>query len=400
MIDWVNKIKKDFPIFDSSDLTYLDNAATTQKPKSVINAINAFYKETNANVHRAIYSIGNEATKRYEDSREKVRSFINAPSSKEVIFTSGATESLNLLANSLVSNLKPGDEILLSEMEHHSNIVPWQIIAKKFNLIIKYLPIDEIGELNLNNSEDFFTKKTKIVSIAHVSNVLGTINPIKKLAKMAHNIGAVFIADGAQGAPHTKVDVKEFDCDFYVFSGHKMLGPTGIGILWGKTKLLEKMDPFMGGGEMIEDVSFEESTWNNIPYKFEAGTPNIAQAIGLGAAIDYLNTIGMKNIQNHEKELTKYAVEQVSQIKNIMIHGTSNDKSGVISFNIKDVHPQDLTQFLDQDNIAIRVGQHCAQPLLSVLNETSTARISFYIYNSYEDIDKFCNSINKILKYF
>jgi cysteine desulfurase/selenocysteine lyase len=230
--------------------------------------------------------------------------------------------------------------------------------------------------------------------------VLGTINPIKKLAKMAHNIGAVFIADGAQGAPHIKVDVKEFDCDFYVFSGHKMLGPTGIGILWGKTKLLEKMDPFMGGGEMIEDVSFEESTWNNIPYKFEAGTPNIAQAIGLGAAIDYLNTIGMENIQNHEKELTKYAVEQVSQIKNIMIHGTSNDKSGVISFNIKDVHPQDLTQFLDQDNIAIRVGQHCAQPLLSVLNETSTARISFYIYNSYEDIDKFCNSINKILKYF
>lgn len=400
MIDWAKKIKNDFPIFDSSDLIYLDNAATTQKPKSVINSINAFYKETNANVHRAIYSIGNEATKRYEDSREKVSSFINAPSSKEVIFTSGATESLNLLANSLVSSLKPGDEILLSEMEHHSNIVPWQIIAKKFNLIIKYLPIDEIGELNFNNSEYFFTKKTKIVSIAHVSNVLGTINPIKKLAAMAHNIGAIFIADGAQGAPHTKVDVKEFDCDFYVFSGHKMLGPTGVGILWGKTKLLEKMDPFMGGGEMIEDVSFEESTWNNIPYKFEAGTPNIAQAIGLGAAIDYLNSIGMENIQNHEKELTKYAMEQVSQIKNIMIHGTSNDKSGVISFNIKDVHPQDLTQFLDQDNIAIRVGQHCAQPLLSVLNETSTARISFYIYNTHEDIDKFCDSINKILRYF
>jgi len=400
MDDWANKIKNDFPIFDSSDLIYLDNAATTQKPESVINAINAFYKETNANVHRAIYSIGNEATKRFEDAREKVSSFINAPSSKEVIFTSGATESLNLLASSLVSNLKPGDEILLSEMEHHSNIVPWQIMAKKFNLIIRYLPIDEIGELDLNNSEDFFTKKTKIVSIAHVSNVLGTINPIKKLAGMAHSIGAIFIADGAQGAPHTKVDVKEFDCDFYVFSGHKMLGPTGVGILWGKTKLLEEMDPFMGGGEMIEDVSFEESTWNNIPYKFEAGTPNIAQAIGLGAAIDYLNTIGIENIQSHEKKLTRYALEQVSQIKNIMIHGTSNNKSGVISFNIKDIHPQDLTQFLDQDNIAIRVGQHCAQPLLSVLKETSTARISFYIYNTHEDIDKFCHSINKTLSYF
>jgi len=400
MDDWANKIKNDFPIFDSSDLIYLDNAATTQKPESVINAINAFYKETNANVHRAIYSIGNEATKRFEDARKKVSSFINAPSSKEVIFTSGATESLNLLASSLVSNLKPGDEILLSEMEHHSNIVPWQIVAKKFNLIIRYLPIDEIGELDLNNSEDFFTKKTKIVSITHVSNVLGTINPIKKLAGMAHSIGAIFIADGAQGAPHTKVDVKEFDCDFYVFSGHKMLGPTGVGILWGKTKLLEEMDPFMGGGEMIEDVSFEESTWNNIPYKFEAGTPNIAQAIGLGAAIDYLNTIGIENIQSHEKKLTRYALEQVSQIKNIMIHGTSNNKSGVISFNIKDIHPQDLTQFLDQDNIAIRVGQHCAQPLLSVLKETSTARISFYIYNTHEDIDKFCHSINKTLSYF
>jgi cysteine desulfurase/selenocysteine lyase len=400
MDDWANKIKNDFPIFDSSDLIYLDNAATTQKPESVINAINAFYKETNANVHRAIYSIGNEATKRFEEARKKVSSFINAPSSKEVIFTSGATESLNLLASSLVSNLKPGDEILLSEMEHHSNIVPWQIVAKKFNLIIRYLPIDEIGELDLNNSEDFFTKKTKIVSIAHVSNVLGTINPIKKLAGMAHSIGAIFIADGAQGAPHTKVDVKEFDCDFYVFSGHKMLGPTGVGILWGKTKLLEEMDPFMGGGEMIEDVSFEESTWNNIPYKFEAGTPNIAQAIGLGAAIDYLNTIGIENIQSHEKKLTRYALEQVSQIKNIMIHGTSNNKSGVISFNIKDIHPQDLTQFLDQDNIAIRVGQHCAQPLLSVLKETSTARISFYIYNTHEDIDKFCHSINKTLSYF
>mgnify|MGYP006109947365 CR=1 FL=1 len=393
-------IKADFPIFNSSDLIYLDNASTTQKPSKVLEEIDSFYKETNANVHRAIYSIGNEATRRFESAREKVAKFINAPSSKEIVFTSGATESINLLARSLVSNLEPGDEILLSAMEHHSNIVPWQMMAEKFKVKIKYLPIDKIGELDLNNSEQYFTSRTKIVSITHISNVLGTINPIEDLAKMAHKVGALFISDGAQGVPHMQVDVAKLGCDFYAFSGHKMLGPTGIGVLWGKTKLLEELDPFMGGGEMIETVSFEESTWNEIPYKFEAGTPNIAQAVGLGAAVDYLDSIGMKNIQEHEKKLTDYAFDKIKDIEGIRIHGSSKKKSGVISFNIKDIHPQDLAQFLDQDNIAIRVGHHCAQPLLSLLNETSTARISFYIYNSEEDIDKFCDSMIKIKTYF
>lgn len=393
-------IKADFPIFNSSDLIYLDNASTTQKPSKVLEKIDSFYKETNANVHRAIYSIGNEATRRFESAREKVAKFINAPSSKEIVFTSGATESINLLARSLVSNLEPGDEILLSAMEHHSNIVPWQMMAEKFKVKIKYLPIDKIGELDLNNSEQYFTSRTKIVSITHISNVLGTINPIEDLAKMAHKVGALFISDGAQGVPHMQVDVAKLGCDFYAFSGHKMLGPTGIGVLWGKTKLLEELDPFMGGGEMIETVSFEESTWNEIPYKFEAGTPNIAQAVGLGAAVDYLDSIGMKNIQEHEKKLTDYAFDKIKDIEGIRIHGSSKKKSGVISFNIKDIHPQDLAQFLDQDNIAIRVGHHCAQPLLSLLNETSTARISFYIYNSEEDIDKFCDSMIKIKTYF
>ena len=393
-------IKADFPIFNPSDLIYLDNASTTQKPSKVLEEIDSFYKETNANVHRAIYSIGNEATRRFESAREKVAKFINAPSSKEIVFTSGATESINLLARSLVSNLEPGDEILLSAMEHHSNIVPWQMMAEKFKVKIKYLPIDKIGELDLNNSEQYFTSRTKIVSITHISNVLGTINPIEDLAKMAHKVGALFISDGAQGVPHMQVDVAKLGCDFYAFSGHKMLGPTGIGVLWGKTKLLEELDPFMGGGEMIETVSFEESTWNEIPYKFEAGTPNIAQAVGLGAAVDYLDSIGMKNIQEHEKKLTDYAFDKIKDIEGIRIHGSSKKKSGVISFNIKDIHPQDLAQFLDQDNIAIRVGHHCAQPLLSLLNETSTARISFYIYNSEEDIDKFCDSMIKIKTYF
>ena len=393
-------IKADFPIFNSSDLIYLDNASTTQKPSKVLEEIDSFYKETNANVHRAIYSIGNEATRRFESAREKVAKFINAPSSKEIVFTSGATESINLLARSLVSNLEPGDEILLSAMEHHSNIVPWQMMAEKFKVKIKYLPINKIGELDLNNSEQYFTSRTKIVSITHISNVLGTINPIEDLAKMAHKVGALFISDGAQGVPHMQVDVAKLGCDFYAFSGHKMLGPTGIGVLWGKTKLLEELDPFMGGGEMIETVSFEESTWNKIPYKFEAGTPNIAQAVGLGAAVDYLDSIGMKNIQEHEKKLTDYAFDKIKDIEGIRIHGSSKKKSGVISFNIKDIHPQDLAQFLDQDNIAIRVGHHCAQPLLSLLNETSTARISFYIYNSEEDIDKFCDSMIKIKTYF
>ena len=393
-------IKKDFPIFNNSDLVYLDNAATTHKPQSVLNAVDRLYTEANANVHRALYSLGSESTERFENSRTKVADFINSNSAKEIIFTSGTSESINLLARSLGNTLNPGDEILISEMEHHSNIVPWQLTAERTGTTLNYIPVTETGELDLSEPEPYFKPNTKIVSITHISNVLGTINPVKNLAEMAHEMGALFIVDGAQGVPHLQVNVQDLGCDFYAFSGHKMLGPTGIGTLWGKTELLNEMDPFMGGGEMIETVTMESSTWNEIPYKFEAGTPNFAQAVGLGAAVDYLKIIGMSTIAEHEKTLTAYALNKINQIEGIRIHGSADERAGVISFNVDGIHPHDLAQFLNEDNIAIRVGHHCAQPLLSTLGETATARLSFYIYNDESDVDKFYNSLTNIRKYF
>ena len=393
-------IKKDFPIFNNSDLVYLDNAATTHKPQSVLNAVDRLYTEANANVHRALYSLGSESTERFENSRTKVADFINSNSAKEIIFTSGTTESINLLARSLGNTLNPGDEILISEMEHHSNIVPWQLTAERTGTTLNYIPVTETGELDLSEPDHYFKPNTKIVSITHISNVLGTINPVKKLAEMAHEMGALFIVDGAQGVPHLQVNVQDLGCDFYAFSGHKMLGPTGIGALWGKIELLNEMDPFMGGGEMIETVTMESSTWNEIPYKFEAGTPNFAQAVGLGAAVDYLKTIGMSTIAEHENTLTAYALNKINQIEGIRIHGSADERAGVISFNVDGIHPHDLAQFLNEDNIAIRVGHHCAQPLLSTLGETATARLSFYIYNDESDVDKFYNSLTNIRKYF
>ncbi len=394
------EIKKDFPIFSGSDLVYLDNAATTQKPQSVLDEVDSLYSEANANVHRALYSLGSEATERFENSRKKVAKYIGANSEKEIVFTSGTTESINLLARSIGNTLKPGDEILISEMEHHSNIVPWQMAAQRTGATLKYLSIKKTGDLDISNPEKYFTSNTKIVSLTHVSNVLGTINPIKKLSEKAHQVGAIMIVDGAQGASHMPVDVKELGCDFYAFSGHKMLGPTGIGVLWGKTEYLEEMDPFMGGGEMINTVTMESSTWNDIPYKFEAGTPNFAQAVGLGAAIDYLQNIGMNNIATHEQMLIKYALGKLNQIDGLRIHGSAKDRGGVISFNMDGIHPHDLAQFLNEDNIAIRVGHHCAQPLLKALGETATARMSFYIYNDESDVDKFCESLETIKNYF
>jgi len=393
-------IKKDFPIFNNSDLVYLDNAATTHKPQSVLNAVDRLYTEANANVHRALYSLGSESTERFENSRTKVADFINSNSAKEIIFTSGTTESINLLARSLGNTLNPGDEILISEMEHHSNIVPWQLTAERTGTTLNYIPVTETGELDLSEPDHYFKPNTKIVSITHISNVLGTINPVKKLAEMAHEMGALFIVDGAQGVPHLQVNVQDLGCDFYAFSGHKMLGPTGIGALWGKTELLNEMDPFMGGGEMIETVTMESSTWNEIPYKFEAGTPNFAQAVGLGAAVDYLKIIGMSAIAEHEKTLTAYALNKINQIEGIRIHGSADERAGVISFNVDGIHPHDLAQFLNEDNIALRVGHHCAQPLLSTLGETATARLSFYIYNDESDVDKFYDSLTNIRKYF
>ena len=392
--------KGKFPIFKESNLIYLDNASTTHKPLSVINCVNDVYAEANANVHRAIYNLGDKSTRLYEDSRKKVSQFINANSPKEVIFTSGATESLNLLAYSLSHDLNEDDEILITEMEHHSNIVPWQLIAKKTKAKIRSIPLLENGELDLSGSDSLFNQKTKIVSVTHMSNVLGTINPLKRLSDLAHKIGAKFIVDGAQGVPHMKVNLKEIDCDFYVFSGHKMLGPTGIGVLWGKYELLNKMEPFLGGGEMIDSVTLEESTWNEVPYKFEAGTPNFVQAIGLGEAINYLEDLDMKSIEDHERELTKFALEELNKIENIKLHGSAKNRGGVISFTLKDIHSLDLAQFLNEDNIAIRVGHHCAQPLLNKLGETSTARISFYLYNDDSDISKLCKTLKKVQSYF
>ena len=393
-------IKKDFPIFNNSDLVYLDNAATTHKPQSVLDAVDRLYKEANANVHRALYSLGSESTERFENSRTKVADFINSNSAKEIIFTSGTTESINLLARSVGNTLNPGDEILISEMEHHSNIVPWQLMAERTGTTLNYIPVTETGELDLSEPDHYFKPNTKIVSITHISNVLGTINPVKKLAEMAHEMGALLIVDGAQGVPHLQVNVQDLGCDFYAFSGHKMLGPTGIGALWGKTELLNEMEPFMGGGEMIDTVTMESSTWNEIPYKFEAGTPNFAQAVGLGAAVDYLKTIGMSTIAEHEKMLTAYALNKINQIEGIRIHGSADERAGVISFNVEGIHPHDLAQFLNEDNIALRVGHHCAQPLLSTLGETATARLSFYIYNDQSDIDKFYDSLTNIREYF
>jgi cysteine desulfurase/selenocysteine lyase len=394
------EIKKDFPIFFDSDLVYLDNAATTQKPQSVLDEVDSLYREANANVHRALYSLGSEATERFENSRKKVAKYIGANSEKEIVFTSGTTESINLLARSIGNTLKPGDEILISEMEHHSNIVPWQMTAQRTGATLKYLSIKETGELDISNPEKYFTSNTKIISLTHMSNVLGTINPIKELSAKAHQVGAIMIVDGAQGASHLPMDVQDLGCDFYAFSGHKMLGPTGIGVLWGKTEHLEEMDPFMGGGEMIDTVTMESSTWNDIPYKFEAGTPNFAQAVGLGAAIDYLQNIGMDNIAAHEQMLIEYALGKLNQIDGLRIHGSAKDRGGVISFNIDGIHPHDLAQFLNEDNIAIRVGHHCAQPLLKTLGETATARMSFYIYNDESDVDKFCESLVTIKNYF
>ena len=392
--------KKDFPIFSDDSLVYLDSASTSQKPDIVINGLKNVYENSNANVHRALYNLGSESTKLFESAREKISSFINASSSKEIVFTGGTTESINLLAYTFGTKLEKNDEILISHMEHHANLVPWQLLAKMSGAKLKYLPLTESGELDFSQSEKYFTKKTKIISITHMSNVLGTVNPIKKISKIAKSIGAVFVVDGAQSVSHMPVDVQSLGCDFLAFSGHKMLGPTGIGVLWGRLDMLESLPPFMAGGEMIETVTLEKSTWNKVPYKFEAGTPNYVQAIGLGIAVEYLNKIGMKKVQEHEKKLTDYAIEKLEIISGLYIHGNPSSRGGVISFNMNKIHPQDLAQFLNEDNICIRVGHHCAQPLLKTLDETSTARISFYVYNDSSDVDKLVESIQSTIKYF
>jgi len=398
----INKIRSDFPIFSDKSLVYLDSAATTQKPQQVIDAVSYFYSNYNANVHRGIYELSMKATEAYEFARQNIAKFINAPDWRSIVFTGGTTESINLVAYSWArKNLQKGDEILITEMEHHSNIVPWQIVAKELGVILKYIPINSNGTLDLNNLDELITNKTKLVSVIHQSNVFGTINPIKKIINRAKQVGAITVIDAAQSIPHGHVDVQDLDCDFLAFSGHKMLGPTGIGVLYGKTGLLDSMPPFMGGGDMINSVTMTESTWNDIPYKFEAGTPNIAQAIGLGAAIDYINEIGLTNINNYVKHLLKNALEKLQTIDGLTIYGHQvGESSSVISFNLESVHPHDLAQFLDQDGIAVRAGHHCAQPIMDKLGVSSTIRASFYLYNTEEEIDKLCASLKKTLSFF
>ena len=392
------KIREDFPIFrNNPDLVFLDNASTTQKPQSVIDTLSHYYENYNSNIHRGIYQIAEKATAAYEKTRDKVAEFIGADDRRSIVFTKGATESINLVANSWGGqHLKPNDEVLITEMEHHSNIIPWQLICDRTGARLKYIPINDDGTLDLSNPEKYFTNKTKIVCVIHQSNVFGTVNPIPEIVKYAHEVGALVLVDGAQSTPHHRVNISELNCDFFVFSGHKMMGPTGVGVLFAKPELLEAMHPFLGGGEMIRKVTLEGSTWNDIPWKFEAGTPNIAQVIGLGSAIDYINKMGMDNISDYENVLLNYAQEKLQKIPSLTIYGKSEEKGAVISFNIKNIHPHDIAHILDTSGIAIRAGHHCAQPIMKRLNISATNRASFYIYNTFAEIDRLYDGLIKI----
>ena len=402
----IQKIRQDFPILgeqvNGKDLIYLDTSATSQTPLKVIEAMNDYYREYNSNVHRGVHTLGTKATDAYEKARMKVRSFINAKRFEEIVYTRGTTAGINLVARSLGDLvIQEGDEIVVNEMEHHANIVPWQELAKRKGAKLVFIPLEEDGTIALDSVKAAMSDKTKIVAITHVSNVLGTINDIKSIAEVAHEHGAYISVDGAQAVPHMKVDVQDLDVDFYAFSGHKMLGPTGIGILYGKAELLDKMEPIEYGGDMIDYVYKTEATWTDLPVKFEAGTPMIAEAVGLNAAIDYINEIGLDNIYQHEKELVQYAYDKMSEIEGLEIYGPAKDKrAGLITFNLKGVHPHDLATALDSEGIAVRAGHHCAQPIMKWCEASSTARASFYIYNTIEEIDQFIESLEKTKEFF
>lgn len=395
--------KKDFPIFENRDISYLDSGATSQKPQYVINAVEEFYKKFNANPHRGAYSLSLEATEQYENTREKIAKFINARNKEEIIFSKNASESLNLIAYSYgLSNLKQNDEIVLSIMEHHSNLVPWQFVTKQTNSILKYMYINNEFELSKEEIESKITDKTKVVGITHISNVLGTINNVKEIIKYAHKKGAIVIVDASQSIPHTKVDVQDLDADFLVFSGHKMFAPLGIGVLYGKKELLNKMPPFLMGGDMIEYVYEQNTTYAPLPNKFEAGTQNVEGVVGLGAAIDYIESIGYETINKVEQEVTEYAVNELSKLNFIEMYVTPNKQnhSSVVSFNVRGVHPHDVASILDVNGVCIRSGNHCAQPLLRYMGMDSTCRASFSIYNTKEDVDKLVDALNKTYKMF
>ncbi|MCA9928728.1 MAG: cysteine desulfurase, partial [Anaerolineales bacterium] len=383
-------------------LVYLDSAASSQKPLVVIEAMNDYYLRTHANVHRGIHRLSEDATNAYEGARERIAKFINAPDSSQVIYVRNATEGFNLVAYSWGrANIQAGDEILLTEMEHHANLVPWQMLAAEKDAVIKYVPMTDGGTLDLSNLSALLTERTKLFSFTAVSNVLGTINPVKQLVAAAKAVGAVVMVDAAQAVPHMPVDVQEWDCDFMAFSGHKMCGPTGIGILYGKKALLEAMPPFMGGGDMIRRVRLEGSTWNDLPWKFEAGTPSIAEGIGLGAAVDYLTQLGMKNVHAHERFITNYALEALSEIEGLQVIGPpASQRAGVAAFTLAGVHPHDISELLDKDGIAIRAGHHCAMPLHEKLCINASARASFYVHTTTAEIDKLVQSLHRVRKIF
>ena len=401
----LNKIREDFPILSrkvyDKPLVYLDNAATTQKPLCVLDAMREEYLNVNANVHRGVHYLSQQATDLHEAAREKVRRFINAGKTSEVVFTRGTTESINLVAQTFSEAfMKEGDEVLVTDMEHHSNIVPWQLQAQKRGIVVRHLPITDEGELDLSLLISYLSPRTKLVSIAHVSNVLGTVNPVKDIIKVAHEQGIPVLIDGAQSAPHTKIDVQELDCDFFAFSGHKMYGPTGIGVLYGKEKWLEKMPPYQGGGEMIDKVSWEKTTFEQLPLKFEAGTPDYVATHGLATAIDYIETLGMESIQAHEQELTRYCMEQLSTVPDIRFFGQAKQKDAVVSFLVGDIHHLDMGTLLDRLGIAVRTGHHCAHPLMTRLGVTGTVRASFGLYNTKEEVDALVEGIRRVSKMF
>ena len=400
-------IVKDFPILqrkiNDNKLIYFDNAATTQKPNQVIESISNFYTNTNSNIHRGVHTLSMESTYEYDQAKDKVAEFINSPNSESIIFTRGTTESINLVAETWgKANLDESSEIVITELEHHSNIVPWQELIKETNSKLKYIPINSDGTLNYENLNQIINSNTKIVSLTHVSNGIGTINNIKKIITAAQSVGAITLIDAAQSAPHMPIDVQDLGCDFLAFSGHKMLGPTGIGVLYGKKNILEEMPAYQKGGDMILEVTYEKSSWNEVPFKFEAGTPNIAGAIGLKSAIDYLNLISMDSIREHEKELTEHILKEMRNIDGIDILGPESveDRAGLVSFNIPNVHPHDLGTYLDTKGIAIRTGHHCAMPLIKKLGSHSSARASFYVYNTKNEINEFVTQINNSIKYF
>ena len=406
MLD-VNRIRKDFPILSRTiygkPLVYLDNAATSQKPTSVIQSLVDYYESYNSNIHRGVHTLSMEATDRHEDARSKCTRFIGAKEDKSLIMVRNTTEAINLVAQTWGKhNISAGDEILTTHMEHHSNLVPWQKLAEQNGASLQFIELDEDGMLNLSNIDDLITERTKLLALTHMSNVLGTINPVKELTAVAHKMGAKVLIDGAQSVPHMKVDVTDLDCDFFAFSGHKMLAPTGIGVLYVKPEILESMEPFLFGGDMVSQVWDDTATWNDLPWKFEAGTPNIADLIGLGAAIDYLESLGMDQVREHEMALTGYALEQFDRLIDIKVFGPKDlsKRGGVISFHSDDVHPHDMGTMLDREGIAIRTGHHCAMPLTRKLSVAATARASFYIYNTEEEVDKLTSAITATLDYF